>query len=605
MTRAFLIFLPLVGLLRANPVISEFLASNSHGITDENGKTSDWIEVHNPTSSAFDLTGWHLTDDASELTQWTFPSTTLAPGDHLVVYASGKDRAIAGAELHTNFKLSSGGEYLALVSPAQAVTSEFNFPSQVSDISYGLTASGNKVPLVSQTAIARALVPELADDQAIGITWRDGSAFDDSSWQSGPLGVGFERGNGFENEIGIDVEGNAWGTNSTIYIRIPIPEAPDPTNIASLTLRMKYDDGFVAFLNGTKVAAANAPSPFSWNSDATTGVSNSQALLFQDFDISSAISSLKESGNVLAIHGLNQFSISGDMLVRPELVATLITPAPPVEGYFSIPTPDAPNPATNTATPILPRAGEVTISEASGVKTSSITVTLTTEAPTAEIRYTLDGSNPTATSTLYSSPFTVNDPARLRARAFLPDKLPGNLAVADYSFLDPSLQSYLSDVPVIVMDNFGAGPYPNKGRSNDGRDVTQVPRQANVMSIFQPAENGQPFSNPATLEGRTGCRVRGSSSSQFSRKPLSVEFWNEVDDDLDKSPFGFPAESDWILNAPNPAFDRALIHNPVSLAFGKMIGAHAAENKVVVVFQNTNGGKITAADLAGVYIFSE
>ncbi|MDC0302704.1 CotH kinase family protein, partial [bacterium] len=71
------------------------------------------------------------------------------------------------------------------------------------------------------------------------------------------------------------------------------------------------------------------------------------------------------------------------------------------------------------------------------------------------------------------------------------------------------------------------------------------------------------------------------------------------------NPFGMKSEADWVLNAPNPSFDRALIHNPVSLGFAKMIGAHAAENRVVVVFQNTNGGKVTASDLAGVYIFSE
>ena len=161
MIRFLIASLSLLGPLPAAPEISEFLASNSNGLTDENGETSDWIEVHNPTSTAIDLTGWHLTDDASDPALWTFPATTLAPGQHLVVFASGKDRATAGAELHTNFKLSSGGEYLALVSPAQTIASEFNFPSQVSDISYGLTASGNEVPLVSQTARRRIDLGEL------------------------------------------------------------------------------------------------------------------------------------------------------------------------------------------------------------------------------------------------------------------------------------------------------------------------------------------------------------------------------------------------------------------------------------------------------------
>jgi len=603
---ALLLSVPLVDLLMATPVITELLASNSTGLTDENGDTSDWIEIHNPTTTPLNLAGWHLTDDVSAPARWTFPATTLQADQYLVIFASGKDRATADAELHTNFKLSSGGEYLALVSPADAVVSSFNFPAQVGDISYGLSAAGDEITLVSRSAPAKVLVPTLADDSAIGTTWRGTSTgFDDSAWQSGPLGVGFERSTGFEGKIGLDIEASAWGINSSVYLRIPLADSLDPTNLATLTLRMKYDDGFAAFLNGTPVASSNAPSSLAWNSNSDGSVVDSQALQFQDFDLTSAIPQLRESGNILAIHGLNQFSNSDDFLIRPELRATLVTPVTATEGYFSFPSPGAQNAATNTPTPVQPNSERVVISSPSGVKTDILSVTLSTKTPGLEIRYTLDGSDPIATSDLYSAPLTIADPSRLRARSFESGKLPGPLAVADYSFLDPSLQSYLSDVPVIVMDNFGAGSYPNKGRSNDGRDVIQVPRQANVMSIFQPSANGQPFTNSAALEARTGCRVRGSSSSEFPRKPLSVEFWDETDDDLDLSPFGMDPEADWVLNAPNPVFDRALIHNPVSLGFAKMIGAHAAENKVVVVFQNTKGGKITASDLAGVYIFSE
>lgn len=606
MPRLFIALLCLTVPLFGSPVITEFLASNSKGLLDEDGQASDWIEIHNPTASPIDLTAWHLTDDSLDLTKWIFPATLLAPGQHLIIFASDKNRTTSGAELHTNFKLSAGGEYLAHVSPDLTITSQFNFPPQVNDISYGLTATSGEITLISQDSPAKALVPTLADDQLFGTTWRDSSSdFNDAPWQQGPLGVGFERSTGFENEIGIDIEAHAWSINSSVYIRVPIPGTIDPANVASLTLRMKYDDGFAAFLNGTLVAAANAPATLAWNSDSTAGVSDSQALQFQDFDISIHIASLRESGNVLAIHGLNQFSNSGDFLIRPELIATLLNPTSPVAGYFSLPSPGSPNPSTNTPTPVAPNPGETLISEPSGIKTNSITVTLTPETPGSEIHYTLDGSDPNPADALYSAPITLSDPTRLRARAFLPDKLPGTLAVADYSFIDPSLQNYLSDVPIIVMDNFGSGDYPNKGRSNDGRDIVQVPRQANVVSIFEPTGNGQPFTSAPTLESRSGCRVRGSSSSDFTRKPLSIEFWNQSDADRARSPFGMASEADWVLNAPNPTYDRSLIHNPVSFGFANFLGAHSPDHKVVVVFQNTAGGKITAADLAGIYIFSE
>ncbi|HBE97219.1 MAG TPA: hypothetical protein DDW68_08600, partial [Verrucomicrobiales bacterium] len=57
------------------------------------------------------------TDDPTNLTKWQFPSTALNDDELLLVFASDKDRAVSGSELHTNFKLSSGGEYLALIEP--------------------------------------------------------------------------------------------------------------------------------------------------------------------------------------------------------------------------------------------------------------------------------------------------------------------------------------------------------------------------------------------------------------------------------------------------------------------------------------------------------
>src|SRR5882672_9443563 len=98
--------------LRAGVIISEFLAQNDGGLHDQDGETPDWIELHNTGASAVDLSGWHLTDTATNLTKWTFPSTNLAGGGYLIVFASGKNRATNGAELHTNFQLDQNGGYI-------------------------------------------------------------------------------------------------------------------------------------------------------------------------------------------------------------------------------------------------------------------------------------------------------------------------------------------------------------------------------------------------------------------------------------------------------------------------------------------------------------
>ena len=128
----------------AAPLISEFMAANVSRLADEDGDFSDWIEVHNPDNVAVPLAGYHLTDDAANLDKWTFPAVNLNPGATLVVFASGKNRtapSVPTARLHTNFRLSADGEYLALVAPdGVTVVSAFapSYPRQFRDESFGL-----------------------------------------------------------------------------------------------------------------------------------------------------------------------------------------------------------------------------------------------------------------------------------------------------------------------------------------------------------------------------------------------------------------------------------------------------------------------------------
>ena len=145
-------------LLAAQPVINEVLASNNGVIQDQDGDYSDFIELTNRGDAAVNLGGWYLSDDATELTKWRFPSVNLAPGQYLVVFASDKNRAVAGSQLHTNFALSTEGEYLALVEPdGITVVSHFapGFPQQYEDVSYGVTGSASEAALLELGATAQ------------------------------------------------------------------------------------------------------------------------------------------------------------------------------------------------------------------------------------------------------------------------------------------------------------------------------------------------------------------------------------------------------------------------------------------------------------------
>lgn len=131
-----------IGNAQAEVVISEFMASNSSTLEDEDGDDEDWIELHNDGSSAVNVSGWYLTDDDSDLIQWQIPSLILQADEYVVIFASKKDRD--SSPLHTNFKLSAGGEYLALVdADGVTVVDEITpeYPQQYSDISFG-AASG-------------------------------------------------------------------------------------------------------------------------------------------------------------------------------------------------------------------------------------------------------------------------------------------------------------------------------------------------------------------------------------------------------------------------------------------------------------------------------
>ena len=129
-----------------------------------------------------------------------------------------------------------------------------------------------------------------------------------------------------------------YNTSPSVFVRIPFDVSADLSQIERLTLRMKYDDGFVAYLNGVAIAQANAPATAEWNSMATASHQNSAAISFVDFDVTPYLGLLRPGQNVLAIQGLNRLASSNDLLILPELVAE--SPSQPGEpNVISVETP--------------------------------------------------------------------------------------------------------------------------------------------------------------------------------------------------------------------------------------------------------------------------
>ena len=176
-----------------------------------------------------------------------------------------------------------------------------------------------KTVLVTEADSKNVLVPTgpLPDD------WT-GPLFEDSGWTNGTGGVGYDRQNSaaFQNIIGVDVEAEMRGNNGTCYIRIPFSVKPaDSASFRYLGLEILYDDGFVAYLNGNRVAEANTPATLEWNSTATASRDSEEALVPMVYDLSGFLGDLNPGEeNILAIRGLNDRAYGSDFLISCRLI---------------------------------------------------------------------------------------------------------------------------------------------------------------------------------------------------------------------------------------------------------------------------------------------
>ncbi len=432
--------------------ITELVASNSNGLTDVDGENSDWLEIYNASNDLVNMSGMYVTDSASNLTKWQVPAgVTIPAGGYRVVFASNKNGVLAGGELHTNFALSADGEFLALVgTDGTTIIDQYapQFPPQLANVGYGRTMENTGAPttVLATGAAAKALVPISG---ALGLTWTQ-TTFNDTTWPiSGPTGLGYEKNPGdpinFTNQIATTLPNGI----ASAYIRVKF-NLTSLEDLGSLTLRMKYDDGFAAYINGVRVAEANVPEVLQWNSQTGADRSDAQALVFEDFDVSAAIPHLHLGENVLAIHALNQ-PTGTDMLIVPELVAQRkVITSPEQFGYFPTPTPGYGN-----GTVVAGFVAEPTYSTPHGFYDTSQTVAISTSTPGAIVVYTTNGSTPQADAnlnitngTLYVNPLTISNTTTLRARAFRLNYEPSFVEASSYIFVNDVInQSLLGQVP--------------------------------------------------------------------------------------------------------------------------------------------------------------
>jgi hypothetical protein len=344
----------------AGVMISEFMASNDRTLKDDFQQDADWIELVNPGAEPVDLAGWRLTDRAQQPSMWVFPSVVLPPGGHLLVYATGRNRRLPDAPLHTNFSLAAGGEYLGLIRPDGTAATEFApaYPPQVTDVSYGYPRESLQTALPAGSPGQVGVPVSLSDFQTHFADWRTSLAErSGTSWQSCRSGIGFDDPEAaYGAWIHPEGEISARLRNQTRSACLRLPFAiTDPADVQSLRLRMRWDDGFIAWINGVEIARNAAPATPAWNSLATSNRNEALNESWTDFIVPGSSLPLQAGTNLLAIQGFNVTTGSSDFLILPVLDVTYT--ADSVEpGYFTSPTPGQPNGPGGLIGPVLDEA---------------------------------------------------------------------------------------------------------------------------------------------------------------------------------------------------------------------------------------------------------
>ncbi len=281
---------------------------------------------------------------------------------------------------------------------------------------------------------------------------------------------------------------------------------------------------------------------------------------------------------------------------------------PSLVGFFVNPTPGAPN---ATCGPGF--ASAIEFSRASGTFLTDFTLALSAADTNCDIRFLVLTTNvppgssaqaniPTANSRLYTGPIQITNTAQVRARAFPRQGgfFPGPVHTESYVKLTSAAAAFTSDLPILLFHNLAGGPVPRTSGSL---------RQSVILMVFEPVDGLASLTNPPALVTRAGVHPRGRITSGMPQYPLSLELWDDYNEDNHLEFLGLPAESDWVLYPPD-GMDSSLIRNPLIHQLSRDVGRYSPRTRFAECFFNTNGGPITFSapakgDYFGFYTIEE
>jgi hypothetical protein len=316
------------------------------------------------------------------------------------------------------------------------------------------------------------------------------------------------------------------GLSSSAWLRVPFLISRPPTDYEEISLRVRYDDGFILALNGTTILSRNAPPSPAWNAAASSDRPITDAVRLESIDLTPWRHLFRNGTNLLAVHALNSSASSSDFLFAPELAALDIRSLD--AAYMTTPTPGAPN-----AGAFAGFVDDVSFSVRRGWFSAPFPVTVSCPTPDATIAYTTNGSAPTLTNgTLVPPPAPGSSPAftlnvttstTLRVSAFRPGFISG----------PPDSQSYLFASRVRSQSNSQPG-LPTTWNGGTTADYGVDPNVVNSTLpgySLEDALGSLPTlsitGNPADFFGiPNGVYYNTSQRGLASEKVVSVEFFN-------------------------------------------------------------------------------
>lgn len=315
-----------------------------------------------------------------------------------------------------------------------------------------------------------------------------------------------------------DVQGLAFERNASVFVRVPFTSSETPD---SLTMTVRHDDGFVAYLNGTEILRRNAPATLAWNSAATVDRNFAGAIAQEQVDISTAIPLLQSGANVLALQMLNFSAANGDLLFDPVLTAVR---RQTTTNVFLV---DATPGSANRTEWYLDEVRDTQFSVDRGFFEAPFSLSITSATPGAAIYYSFNGDEPgPGKGLLYSGPITISNTTILRARAWKENWKPSDVDSQTYIFL--------ADV-IHQAENWAStsSPPPPYFPASWGRNRVDYGMDTNVVKNYSAAQWKEALTQIPTMsvitemrylfDPATGIYANADGHGELWERPASLE----------------------------------------------------------------------------------